>query len=69
MGAVGGAGGLNTGGTSSTGPVVDELALTFHSCARLRDGTVKCWGENSAGQLGDGTTTDSPTPVLVKGLP
>jgi len=35
-----------------------------HACARL-DGstTLKCWGRNSDGQLGDGTTTTQPTPV------
>jgi alpha-tubulin suppressor-like RCC1 family protein len=32
------------------------------TCALLTDGTVQCWGENSFGQLGDGTTTGRTTP-------
>ncbi|MBO6935036.1 MAG: hypothetical protein JJ863_08670 [Deltaproteobacteria bacterium] len=38
------------------------------SCARLTDGRVACWGNNQYGTLGDGTMTDSPTPVLVNGI-
>ena len=40
----------------------------FHTCARLVDGTVRCWGRNDHGQLGDGTTTDRPVPVSPSGL-
>jgi alpha-tubulin suppressor-like RCC1 family protein len=48
---------------------VSDLAVgTFHSCAVLSDGTVRCWGRNLEGQLGDGTTTNSPTPVTVVGI-
>jgi alpha-tubulin suppressor-like RCC1 family protein len=40
----------------------------LHSCAVLRDGTVRCWGYNSSGQLGNGSYTDSNLPVVVSGI-
>jgi alpha-tubulin suppressor-like RCC1 family protein len=36
-----------------------------HSCARLADGTVQCWGTNEWGQFGNGTTTGSTSPVTM----
>lgn len=36
-----------------------------HGLALRADGTVWSWGYNSDGQIGDGTTTDRPTPVHV----
>jgi alpha-tubulin suppressor-like RCC1 family protein len=29
-----------------------------HSCARLDNGDIKCWGRNGSGQLGLGNVTD-----------
>jgi alpha-tubulin suppressor-like RCC1 family protein len=38
------------------------------SCALQIDGVVKCWGRNTEGQLGDGSTTTSTAPVTVTGV-
>ncbi len=38
------------------------------ACALFADGTARCWGRNESGTLGDGTTTNSASPVGVVGL-
>ncbi len=50
-----------TGITTAT----DVAGGSGHSLARLADGTLRAWGANGSGQLGDGTITNRTTPVAV----
>lgn len=38
-----------------------------HTCGLTTDDLAYCWGSNSSGRLGDGTTTQRRTPVAVAG--
>jgi alpha-tubulin suppressor-like RCC1 family protein len=68
--------GNGTTSPSSSSPVTVSGLTTvaavasggFHSCALLTDNTVRCWGQNSDGQLGNNSTTPSSSPVVVTGL-
>ncbi len=40
----------------------------YETCAILRGGRLKCWGDNGSGAVGDGTTTERREPTQVKGL-
>ncbi|RYZ50131.1 MAG: RCC1 repeat-containing protein, partial [Proteobacteria bacterium] len=54
---------------ASLGLVNSVYAGFYHTCAILAaDATVKCWGSNSQGQLGNGTTTNSSLPVVATGV-
>ena len=39
-----------------------------HTCARLANGTARCWGDGASGRLGNGSTSNHSTPVTVSGL-
>jgi len=40
-------------------------AGSYHTCAILDDGSLRCWGDNSFGQLGDGTTVERIAPINI----
>ncbi len=49
-------------------PVAQVSAGAGFVCAKLVVGAVKCWGDNSFGQLGNASFLNSTTPVPVKGV-
>jgi alpha-tubulin suppressor-like RCC1 family protein len=47
------------------GPIQAVSAGSESTCAVISPGTLKCWGNNRAGQLGDGTSEGVPLPQIV----
>jgi alpha-tubulin suppressor-like RCC1 family protein len=59
---------VSTSGSGTLSSISAAAAGSEHSCAYRRDDdTSYCWGRNDQGQLGDGTTVDSPVPVATNG--
>lgn len=65
----GGGGNGGDGGGGSPPSCVQDLSLgAGHSCAVKGDGTLWCWGDNTYGEIGDGTTQNKTTPVQIAAL-
>lgn len=67
---------LGDGTLTDRGVPVDVTGLTSgvaaisvgsgHTCARLLDGEILCWGSNDSGELGNGTLDDAVVPTALR---
>ena len=66
--------GNQTNGSTKTSPsLISGVTMLSdahgqHICTKTADQTVKCWGYNDHGQVGDNTQVDKSSPVVIAGL-
>jgi alpha-tubulin suppressor-like RCC1 family protein len=54
------------GTVSFVGVTLTQISAgASHTCAIATGGSLYCWGDNSLGEIGDGTTTQRTLPTLV----
>jgi alpha-tubulin suppressor-like RCC1 family protein len=53
---------------SLTADVLDISLGGFHSCVRMADASMRCWGENNVGAIGDNSRLSRGVPTQVAGL-
>ncbi len=56
---------VNASGVLSGKTIISIASGSGHACAVSSEGLVYCWGRNTAGQLGNNSTTSSSVPVAV----
>lgn len=54
--------------TQATPPSLQLLSTGNHTSCAVVSGTVRCWGYNTQGQIGDGTLNSSSVPVPALGI-
>jgi alpha-tubulin suppressor-like RCC1 family protein len=62
--------GANSGSTTLTvtDPVPSDIAMgKDHTCVRLTNGNMRCWGNNASGQVGNNGTKNANRPAIVSG--
>jgi alpha-tubulin suppressor-like RCC1 family protein len=51
--------------TATPWPAATKISSGYLNACTISGGKAYCWGDNTSGQLGNGTTTSSTTPVAV----